>query len=261
MIDAHAHLDKYGDALPKALGQIRDLSILTVAVSMDVDSYEVTRSIADGEPLILPSFGIHPWEAGRYRERLRSLDSFLDSAPLIGEIGLDRYFVRDSERYPSQDAVFAHCLDSAEGQGKVVNIHTTGAEAAVLEHLKPRSLKGVIIHWYSGPLELVKDFLDLGAFFTIGVEVLCSPHIQELAGAIPVDRLLTETDNPGGWEWMEGEAVFPELLSRVESVVASIRGLERGHLTRQVEENMSRLLSLGGIPVPVREGLHPAADQ
>ena len=79
MIDAHAHLDKYGEALPEALGQLREHSIFTLSVSMDVDSYELTREIAASEPLVLPSFGIHPWEASRYHENLSTLDPFLES--------------------------------------------------------------------------------------------------------------------------------------------------------------------------------------
>lgn len=88
MIDAHAHMDKYGEALPLALSQIRQASIVTVAVSMDVDSFRETRRIAESEPLLLPSFGIHPWEAPRYEAGLRELDPFLGESPLIGEIGL-----------------------------------------------------------------------------------------------------------------------------------------------------------------------------
>jgi TatD DNase family protein len=112
--------------------------------------------------------------------------------------------VKEARHYPAQEAVFSYCLDAAEGNGKIVNVHTTGAEAEVLDHLKARQLPGVIIHWYSGPLALVDEFIELGSFFTIGVEVLRSSHIQELARSLPVERILTGTDNPGGWQWMDG---------------------------------------------------------
>ncbi len=75
----------------------------------------------------------------------------------------------------------------------------------------------------------VEEFLNTGAFFTVGVEVLLSTKIQQLASAIPIERLLTETDNPGGWQWMEGD-----------------------RLSGQVARNMSQLLSLGGLTGPTR---------
>src|SRR6056300_324771 len=61
--DAHVHLDKYGDKLPTALEQIRSLSIHTLAVSMDIPSFQETRRISEAEPLVVPAFGVHPWEA------------------------------------------------------------------------------------------------------------------------------------------------------------------------------------------------------
>ena len=243
MIDAHAHLDKYGDALPEALAQIRESSILTLSVSMDIASFQEALRISEADPLVLPCFGIHPWEAPRFSSDPTLLDPWIDSAVLIGEIGLDHFFVKDPEEYPAQDAIFRYFLDAAEDREMVINVHTPGAEQAVLEHLRGRSLPGIIIHWYSGPLELVDDFLELGAHFTIGVEVLRSKHIQSLARALPEERLLTETDNPGGWQWMEGELGFPKLLSQVESTLAEIRDMDREVLSARVTQNMVALLS------------------
>ena len=250
MVDAHTHLDKYGEKLPEALAQIRESSILTLAVSMDVSSYRETERIASHEPLILPSFGIHPWMAPRFAGKLEVLDSFLETASLYGEVGLDHFFMKDEAEYPLQREVFAYFVSAAEQRGRIMNVHLKGAEAAVLEHLQGRTLPGVIIHWYSGPLDLVSRFLDLGAYFTVGVEVLRSDHIRALARAIPDDRLLSETDNPGGWEWMMWEPGFPHLLARVEEVLSEIRGVSREVLSAQIAENTRHLLAAGGIELP-----------
>jgi TatD DNase family protein len=243
-------MDRYREALPEALAQIREWSILTLAVSMDVPSFLETRRIAEREPLILPCFGIHPWEAPRYAGDLATLDPFLETALLFGEIGLDHHFVKDRRQFPAQDLVFAHLPDAAERKRAVINLHTKAAERDVLEHLRGRSFPGVILHWYSGPLKLVDEFLDLGAYFTIGVEVLRSRHIQALAQAIPGQRLLTEPDNPGGWQWMEGELGYPELLAHVESKLAEVRGADRNALAAEVRGNLVDLLSRGRVPVP-----------
>lgn len=250
MVDAHAHLDKYGDALPRALEQIRALAVPTLAVSMDVASYEETLRVAESEPLILPAFGIHPWEAPRFGADLDAAAAALDEAPAIGEIGLDHHFVEDEGQYGAQRTVFEYFLDAAEGSGRLVNLHTTGAEADVLECLRGRALPAVIVHWYSGPLGLVDAFLELGAYFTVGVAVLRSKRIRRLAASLPADRLLTETDNPGGWEWMTGEPGYPELLERVEEALAEIRGVERSALAEEVAENFRRLMGAGGIDFP-----------
>ena len=247
MVDAHAHLDRYGDDLPRALDQIRAMGIRTIGVSMDVDSFRRTRRIAEDEPLVLASFGVHPWEAPRYASDLSVLAAPLEEASLLGEIGLDRRFVTEEDRYPLQEKVFEHFLDAAEASGRPVNLHTAGAEPEVLSALERRALPAVIVHWYSGPPELVDRFLDRGAYFTVGVEVLRSERIARLGARLPEDRILTETDNPGGWSWMTGEAGFPELLARVEERVAKVRGVPRNRLSARVEENFRDLLRAGGV--------------
>ena len=249
MIDAHLHLDRFEDRLPEALSQIGRLSIRALAVSMDVTSYEETLQIAEGEPLVIPAFGVHPWEAYRYVSDLSALKDPLENAIAYGEIGLDYHFVRDESRQADQRAVFAMFLDAAEAKGRLINVHTKGAEKAVLDALKGRSLPAVIVHWYSGPLELVDEFLDLGAYFTVGLDVLRSELIRSLAVRLPADRLLTETDNPGAWEWIAGEIGFPSQIEFVEQVLADIWGMERNELSRKVEENFARVLQAGSVTI------------
>lgn len=190
------------------------------------------------------------WSTPSFGADLDAVAGDLDEAPAIGEIGLDHHFVEDEGQYGAQHTVFEYFLDAAEGSGRLVNLHTTGAEADVLECLRGRTLPAVIVHWYSGPLELVEEFLELGAHFTVGVAVLRSTRVRRLAARLPADRLLTETDNPGGWEWMTGEVGFPELLERVEDALAEIRGVERSALAEEVEGNFRRLMGAGGIEFP-----------
>jgi TatD DNase family protein len=90
LLDAHTHLDHYDDAsLDAALDEIAAQHILTVAVAIDPPSYARTQAIAAGCPLILPCFGIHPWQAHRYAHDLDALQPLIDTSPLLGEIGLD----------------------------------------------------------------------------------------------------------------------------------------------------------------------------
>lgn len=249
MIDAHTHIDQYSDDLPKALNQIRDLSIHSLAVSMDIPSFRETQRIAKDHPLIIPSFGIHPWKAPEYANRLNELDEPLEKAKTIGEIGLCHRFVDDELQYPAQRTIFNYFLNAAEQSGKLINLHTSGAEAEVLECLKERNLPAIIIHWYSGPMELVQKYLDLGAYFTIGVEVLQSKKIQTLAEELPEDRILTETDNPSGWDWLNDEKGFPVLVEPVESKLAEIRGATNEKFSEIVEANFRRVLKAGDIQI------------
>ncbi|HKJ02740.1 MAG TPA: TatD family hydrolase, partial [Longimicrobiales bacterium] len=136
LVDAHVHVDGYGEGWPAARDQVRRHGIVTLAVSMDVASYRATVDLSRDEPLILPSFGIHPWNAPRWAHRLAELDALVEEAPMLGEVGLDRRFVKDADAYGPQEEVFAYFLDAARRTGKILNLHTSGAEVAVAEKMR-----------------------------------------------------------------------------------------------------------------------------
>src|SRR3954464_324244 len=99
LIDAHVHLDKYGDQLDGALKQIEDRRIFTIAVAMDVPSYLELQKIGARSELVLPTFGIHPRRAAEYADRLPELSRYIEMSPAIGEIGLDFHWVKDPSTY------------------------------------------------------------------------------------------------------------------------------------------------------------------
>ena len=102
LIDAHAHLDHYGDELESALGEINQHRIFTIGNSMDLPSYRRNLEIAEMCDLVLPTFGIHPKRAPQYAGRLRDLNQVIEQSPMIGEIGLDFHWVEDAAQYPAQ---------------------------------------------------------------------------------------------------------------------------------------------------------------
>ncbi len=249
-LDAHAHVDQFGDAWPAALGEIRARRIVTLAVSMDVASWEATRALAEGEPLLVPSFGIHPWEAPRWHCRMPELEPLIASAPMLGEVGLDHRFVKDPGAWGPQEEVFALFLDAARRTGKLLNLHTSGAEARVAELLAEHGVGRMVVHWYNGPMRPLAALAEMGAFFTVGVELLVSERIAKVARRIPLDRLLVETDNPGGWAWLTGEPGMPVLLERVVARLAEVREMEPKELGGILDANARALFEAAGVAWP-----------
>lgn len=242
LIDAHAHLDQY-DAIAPILSEIQEHQILTISNSMNPDDYQRNLEIAKASELVIPTFGVHPWEAPEYAGRLDDFVDEIASSPMIGECGLDYFFVEDESKYSAQRKVFGYLLSAARNQKKVVTVHTKGAEEDVLEMLETEGVKRAIIHWYSGPLRLLERYLSLGCYFTIGVEVLKSDEIRRLARGLPLERLLTETDNPGGYRWLTGTAGTPRVISDVVKTLAEIRGLTSEEMVTLVGTNLKTLLA------------------
>jgi TatD DNase family protein len=247
LIDAHSHLDRYdlvdGRALASAVGEIREHGIFTVGNSMDVESYKRNVDIAADCPWILPVFGIHPWNAAAYADSLEDLDPLIEQSPILGEIGLDRRFIEDPAQYPAQDNVFAYLLSKAKAQDKIVILHTAGAEAETLKALDACGSRRVVVHWYSGPIGIFAKMAERGFYFTVGWEVCRSEHIRRIARKIPPDRLLSETDNPGGQQWMTGKPGNPLLIKEVVRGIAEARKSTPRRVADAIQRNFLELIS------------------
>lgn len=241
LIDAHIHLDRYQEELDAALQQMVEHRLFAIGVSMDIPSYERTLEISRRCELVLPAFGIHPWNASEYADRLGDVGWAVEQTPLFGEIGLDHHFIQDVSLYPAQRAVFEFFLAAAREQNKMVNLHTKGAEEEVLQLLEKHDVQRVIVHWYSGPVEVFRRLAARGAYFTFGPELLESKHIQVLARECPLEHLLTETDN-AGQRLPDGSVRMPLLVRDVVTALAGVREMSVEAMVETVEANLLRLI-------------------
>lgn len=242
-VDAHTHLDHYtAEQLPAALAEIEEEGILTLANSMDLASYRRNLEIAADSSRVIAGLGVHPMRAAACVDDLGRYRPYLADAPFIGEIGLDYHWVEDVTTYPAQRTVFEFFLTAARELDKLVNLHTKGAEADILDLLDRYQIRRVIIHWYSGPFDLFHQMVERGYAFTIGVAVHHSPLIRQIAAEVPLPQLLTETDNPSGLPWLTGETGYPRHIIPVAEELARLRGLSVADLRRVVYDNMQGLL-------------------
>ena len=243
LVDAHAHIDEYPDTwLGAVLNQLEEERIATISVAMAPQAYERALLIQERSKYVIATLGVHPWNAPYYVTRLDELEDSLEGSPMFGEVGLDFRNVRDSLQYDAQERVLEFFLSATKDQDKVLNIHTSGAEPDVVELLERYDIQRAIIHWYSGPPEPLRRMVARGYYFTFGCEILSSEFIQAIARDIPLKQLLTETDNPGGPQWVFGEPAMPDLVKAVLQALAIVHGMDTAEMAEQVRLNMLRLI-------------------
>lgn len=242
-VDAHVHLDEYPDTwLGAVLRQLEEERIVSISTAMAPQAYERALEIQQRSPWVCATIGVHPWNAHHFANSLDTLTPLLQDSPMFGEIGLDYRNVRDRSLYAAQVRVLEFFLTAAKEQDKIVNVHTSGAEAEVVDLLERHDTGRAIIHWYSGPVDPLRRMVARGYMFTFGCEVLSSSFIQSIAQEIPVEQVLTETDNPGGPQWVFGEPAMPELVKTVLQALSIIKGLDEDDAREQVRHNMLSLL-------------------
>jgi TatD DNase family protein len=94
-------------------------------------------------------------------------------------------------------------------------------------------------------MDILRAMIQYGCYFTIGVEVLYSDYIKQIAKAVPDHLLLTETDNPGALRWLKknDEVGMPTAIKKVVEAVAELRQSTPEDVTRSVQTNFSRLIA------------------
>lgn len=203
-IDAHNHLTH-----PTLQEQISSIlldcelhSIQYLLVnSSSIEDWRSVKTLAQRTSSVLPHFGVHPW----YCETLptnwnKQLNEVVSNMPCaIGEVGLDGT-PRGRKTEGLQEKVFSCQLGIAREHNIPICIHGTRRWHRVYEIVRRERPPqcGILLHSFSGDLNIISRFVDIGAYFTLSPRtVQCiTSKTDTLIEAIPVDRLLLETDCP-----------------------------------------------------------------
>lgn len=203
LIDTHAHLDHI-ENLDEALGNADNAGVSSiVAVSTDLASSRKNLEIKKTKqaPKIYLAMGMHPSDVN-----LDDLDACVElirqqksELIAIGEIGLDFWYKwvrKDKEKKDAQRRVFRVLLELAKELDLPAVIHTRGTWRECLETVKEIGVRKVEFHWYSGPLDVLKDILDCGYYVSASPSLARSPQSREAISYAPIEQTLIETDSP-----------------------------------------------------------------
>lgn len=158
-------------------------------------------------PGMTPCFGIHPWHAADAdpAELAFDLDDWLTRHPHagVGESGLDASPKHSSTLETQRILLHIH-LGAAFRHDRIIHLHGVRAWSELLDILRERernrTLPRVLLHAWNGPHELAREFLRLGALFSVGLRELSHSAAAERYARIPEGRLFPETDDhPENW--------------------------------------------------------------
>ena len=244
MIDTHAHLDACAEPADMLVERAREAGVARiVSVGTKESSWRETLRIADRHDGVYAALGIHPHEAAdgdvaALREALHH-----PKAIAVGETGLD-YF-RDYAPRDAQRSVFEAQLQLATDTGKPVIIHTRAADDDTLAALS--GFGGtVVLHCFSS-LPLLEPALERGWYvsFAGNVTYKNAHDLRSAAYAVPVERLLTETDSPYlAPVPRRGRPNEPANVVHTVAALAHARNADADELAAQIDENAARCFGL-----------------
>ena len=250
IFDTHAHydderFDEDRDTLLQALPQKGVCRVINCGVTLA--SSRTTLALSHKYDYIYAAIGIHPEDCGYAAES--DYDALMElycdpKVVAVGEIGLDYYW--DTVPKDVQIKAFERQLVLANELDLPVIVHDREAHADTMMLLQKHRPRGVL-HCFSGSVETMQEAVKLGFYIGLGGAVTFKNAKKPLAvaAAVPLDRLLLETDCP----YMapvpfRGKRNDSSLIAYVAETIAAVRGMEPQVLIDQCRENADRLFQL-----------------
>lgn len=252
LFDSHAHLDddKFNADLKETAEKIAasDVSLL-VDVGSNIKTSEKAIKIAEQYPFVYAAVGIHPCDAFETDEEqnmqhLREL-AVHEKVVAIGETGLDYYW--DDVDRETQKRGYIRQIALANELKLPLIVHNRDAHADTLSILKEYKPESAIIHCFSGSAEMAKELSKMGYYisFSGSVTFKNARQLPEAVKAVPLNRLLVETDSPYlAPEPKRGTRNDPANVLYTVAKIADILNLPLEEVARITFENAKRVYKL-----------------
>lgn len=243
VIDFHCHLDLYPQGIDVAR-QTNQRNDFTLVVTTSPRAYYATSRVFDRLSRIHVALGLHPEVAEAKAAELDALLAGIREARFIGEIGLDGS-PPHRKSLPAQEHIFQAALaECARQGGRVISIHSRGAEQRAMQLIASAGQIGVpVLHWFSGGLSTLEDACKLGCWFSVGPAMLAGEKGRRLTARMPIDRVLPETDGP--FAKVGTKPLMPWQAIDVSDTLAELWGVDPERARNQLSENLERLLKAG----------------
>lgn len=262
LFDSHAHYydsrfaAEFGstDAL---LASLFEESVAAV-VNIGTDAENSRGVIAEAArwPHMYATVGIHPGDG----ERIADIDGALadirtllgtaetrkrDKIVALGEIGLD-YHYEDTDK-EKQAYILEEQLKMAEKEGIPVVIHDREAHGDVFDAICRHPQVRGVFHSYSGSAEMAKDLVRRGWYISFSgvVTFKNAPKVCEAARAVPLDRILIETDAPYlAPVPFRGKLNHSAYARYTAEKLAELHGISTDEMVKITRENAERLFGI-----------------
>ncbi len=243
-VDSHAHLDDeaFDEDREEVIKDILSGGNYFFNIGCDLKTSYSSYELSKKYDHVYAVVGVHPHEAKYYtaqtREALKELLT-KDKVMAIGEIGLDYHY--DLSPRDVQREVFIDQINLAREMDVPIVIHTREAMEETYEILEKHA-KGmkVLLHCYTGSIEMARKYLKLGYKLALGGALTFknAKNTVDVAKEVDLKDLLIETDSP----YMtpvpyRGKRNDPRKVVLVAEKLAEIKGISTEEVLEATKKN------------------------
>lgn len=252
LVDSHCHLDfpDFADDRDAVVARAEAAGVgHMVTISTRVRRFAAAiLPIAERYPSVTCSVGTHPNSAGEEPDVTTGELVALAAHPrvvAIGESGLDYHY--DTAPRDVQMTCFRRHIAAARETGLPLVIHARSADDDIARVLEEETAAGAfkaVLHCFSSGPELARRGLALGLYVSFSgiLTFKGSTALREIAAAVPLDRLLVETDAPYlSPVPLRGRTNEPANVVHTAAVLAETKGVAPDALAAATTANFFRL--------------------
>ena len=253
LVDSHCHLDfpEFAPELDAVVARARAAGVgRMVTICTRISKFDQVLKVAERFDDICCTVGVHPHEAAKEQgeDTARIVEIARNPKVVgIGETGLD-YYYEHSPR-DRQAASFRAHIAAARQTGLPLIVHTRDADddmAAILAEEMGKGAFTGVLHCFSSSRQLAEKAVEMGLYISLSgiLTFKKADALRATAKAVPLDRLLVETDAPYlAPVPMRGKRNEPAFVAHTAAAVAELRGMTPADLASRTTENFFRLFT------------------
>ena len=249
LVDSHCHLN-FPDLAADLAGVIARMQAAEVThalcVCVNLRDFPQVLALAERYPNIYASVGVHPDEPPGNDPELNDLVELARHPRVIaiGETGLDYY--RQTGDTAWQRARFRTHIRAARTCGKPLIVHTRAAADDTLAIMREENAGAIggVMHCFTESLTVAQQAMEQNFYISISgiVTFKNATALKQVTEALPLERLLIETDAPYLAPIpFRGKPNEPAYVRYVAEEVARIKKQPFATIAEQTTANFFRL--------------------
>lgn len=251
--ESHAHLyfEHYDEDRDKLINELFSSEIDGIInVGVDIETSNLSIKLAEKYEKIYAAVGLHPTELkSNSDDDVKEIRNLLQHEKVValGEVGLDLYW--DKVPLETQNKYFIKQLEVALEEKYPVIIHSRDAEQETMKVIREVSDKySGVFHCYAGSTETALELIEKGFYISFTGNITYKNNTrEEVIKALPLDRLLLETDSPFLTPVpFRGKRNDPSKLRYIAQKIADLKNVSLEEVAKVTSENTKRLFKING---------------